>query len=326
MTENNDFVRPVDQDSDIGHIIVAPHQFIDLAQEQQLAEEFGIELLAAADKDEFRAGIPDASLVLVTPYARVEAADFAAMKRCRAVVRYGIGYDNIDVDAAREVGVPVAIVPDASSEEVAAHALAMGLALVRRIPGGHAAIANGGWAGKLAYDTPRFSELDVAVIGLGRIGRQVASYYSALGANVRGYDPFATFDGITAASLDELLEGSDLISLHVPLSAETENLVSADVLERMRPGAVLVNVSRGGLIDEHALSEALIAGRLAGAALDTFGTEPLPSDHPLRTAPNVVLTPHIAWRSNRALETLQASVVARCREALTGGALLNTVA
>lgn len=325
MSESPIATAVANKAEDLCTILIAPHQFLDVDREKRLAEEFNAELIVAADVDEFRAAIPEATLVLVTPYARVEAADFAAMRRCVAVIRYGIGYDNIDVDAARQAGIPVAIVPGASSEEVASHAFTMGLALARRIPAGQAAIANNGWAGKIAYDTPRFSELDVAVIGLGRIGRFVAEWYAGLGTRVRAYDPFVTLDGIPSAPLQELLEQSDVISLHLPLSADTRNMISADVLARMRRGAVVVNVSRGRLIDESALADALRSGQIAGAGLDTFTQEPLPADHPLRSAPNIIMTPHVAWRSNRALESLQAGVVLRCRQALTGQPLSDLV-
>ena len=313
------------QTRDIGTILVAPHQFPDLEREEALAREFGATLVCARDKDEFRAAIPEATLVLVTPYARVEAVDFRAMNRCLAVIRYGIGYDNIDVAAAREAGIPVSIVPGASSEEVASHAFTMGLSLARRIPQGQAAIASGAWAGSVGYDTPRFSELDVAVVGMGRIGAQVARWYAGLGCRTRAFDPFVAFDDVPHAPLVELLEQSDIISLHIPLSDDTRNLLGAPTLSRMRRGTVVVNVSRGGLIDESALADALHSGQIAGAGLDTFVTEPLPAEHPLRNAPNVIMTPHVAWRSNRALESLQSSVVARCRQALTGQQLSDLV-
>ncbi|MFG1952616.1 C-terminal binding protein [Micromonospora sp. NPDC048830] len=308
-----------------GVILVAPHQFPGLEREKRLAEEFGIELVAARDVQEFRARIPEAAVILLTPYAKIEARDFEAMRHCRAVVRYGIGYDNVDVDAARRARVPVSIVPGASSLEVASHALAMGIALVRRIPQGQNAIASGGWAGNLAFDAPKLDELRVAVIGMGRIGRQVALWYRALGADVRVYDPFIEVSDFPAAPLDELLVTSDIVSLHVPLSKDTASLISADVLTRMPRGAVIVNVSRGGLIDESALAEALRTGRIAGAGLDTFGQEPLPSEHPLRSAPNLILTPHMAWRSNRALDALQNGVIERARKALLGEPLLDVV-
>lgn len=326
MTAHSDIAHPTGEvQADLGLMLIAPHAFLDVDREKRLAAEFGLDVQVASDTDEFRHAIPDASLILVTPYARVEAADFAAMKRCIAVIRYGIGYDNIDVSAGREAGIPVAIVPGASSEEVASHALTLGLALSRRLPAAQSAIADHGWAGKVAYDTPRFSEMDVAVLGMGRIGRRVAEWYSALGANVRAYDPFTEFDGIPSAPLTELLEESDVISLHVPLTEDTHHMISTEVLGRMRRGAVVVNVSRGGLIDEEALAEALSSGHIAGAGLDTFSTEPLPAQHVLRSAPNVIMTPHVAWRSNRALESLQEGVVLRCRQALTGQPLSDLV-
>lgn len=308
-----------------GTFLVGPQQYPSLERERSLAEEFGLGFVVAADPAEFRDAIPRATVIMVTPYAPVEARDFEAMEGCIGVVRYGIGYDNIDVVAARGRGIPVAIVPGAASEEVASHALTMGLMLARRVPAGQAAIASGGWAGTVGMDTPRFSRLDVAVIGMGRIGRQVAQWYAALGTNVRAYDPFAAFDDVPSASLSELLENSDVVSLHLPLSDETRNLVSADVLARMRPRSVIVNVSRGGLIDEPALAAALQSGHLAGAALDTFSVEPLPADHVLRTAPNLVMTPHVAWRSDVAMDTLQEQAVLRARQVLTGEPLSDRV-
>lgn len=262
---------------------------------------------------------------MITPYARLTAADFPTMSRCRAVIRYGVGYDNIDVGAATRAGIPVSIVPGTASEEVASHAFAMGLALARRLPTGDAAIRDSRWAGTIGYDTPVLSELEVGVVGMGRIGQHVARMYSAVGAHVRAYDPFVTESFVEMADLASLLENSDVVSLHIPLSDDTSNLVSAEVLEKMRRRAVVVNVSRGGLIDEVALAAALRSGRIAGAGIDTFAREPLDEDHPLRSAPNVILTPHIAWRSNRSTGALQEGAVERVRLALTGQPLIDLV-
>lgn len=308
-----------------GTILVAPHHFPDLDREHALAGELGYELVAAADGDAFRAGLPDAEVVMVTPYARLTAEEFPVMKKCRAVIRYGMGYDNIDVQAAEAAGIPVSIVPGTASEEVASHAFAMGLALARRLPAGDAAIRDSGWAGVIGYDTPVLSQLDVGVVGLGRIGQHVARMYSAVGARVRGYDPFITDGPVELSDLKHLLENSDVVSLHLPLNDDTRNLVSADVLARMRKGAVVVNVSRGGLIDEAALAAALESGHLAGAGIDTFSQEPVAADNPLRSAPNAILTPHIAWRSNRSTGALQDGAVERARFALTGLPLIDLV-
>jgi D-3-phosphoglycerate dehydrogenase len=149
--------------------------------------------------------------------------------------------------------------------------------------------------------------------------------YSALGAQVRAYDPFVEITEVTSATLEQVLETSDVVSLHIPLSDETRGLISADVLSRMRRGAVVVNVSRGGLVDEAALADALASGQIAGAGLDTFSEEPVRDDHPLRDAPNTILTPHIAWRSNQSIGALQAGAVARVRLALTAQPLTDVV-
>ncbi|WP_181801107.1 C-terminal binding protein [Streptomyces shenzhenensis] len=310
---------------DAGTILVAPHQFPHLDRENALSEEFRLTLLAAPDQAAFSNAMADAEVVMVTPYAKVTTADFAALRRCKAVVRYGMGYDNIDVAAAAAAGIPVCIVPDASTDEVASHAFAMGLALSRRLPQGQAAIRDGAWAGRIAYDAPKLTDLRVGVVGMGRIGRIVAASWAAIGAQVRAYDPFAAFSQVPAASLTQVLEESDVVSLHLPLTAETRHLVSADVLRRMRRGAVVVNVSRGGLVDEPALAEALHSGRIAGAALDVFAQEPLPGEHLLRDAPNTILTPHIAWRSTTSLDALQDGAVARARRALAGEPLIDLV-
>lgn len=309
----------------LGTILIAPHQYPELDRERALAVEFGLELVEAKDKEEFRRAIPDAAVVMVTPYARVEAVDFDSMKHCRAVVRYGIGYDNIDVLAAADAGVPVSIVPGTASEEVGSHALAMGLALARRIPQGQSAISSNAWAGNIGYDAPKLSDLDVGVVGMGRIGQHVATWWAALGARVRAYDPFTSFAQVPSASLKEVLEDSDVVSLHLPLSDATRHIVDADVLRRMRKGVVVVNVSRGGLIDEEALAEALVSGHIAGAGLDVFTEEPLPQEHVLRSAPNVILTPHVSWRSNQSLDALREGAVLRARQALTGEPLLDVV-
>jgi D-3-phosphoglycerate dehydrogenase len=308
-----------------GTILVAPHHFPDLDREHAIADEFGYDLIAAVDTDEFRDGLPSADIVMITPYARLTAADFPRMSRCRAVIRYGIGYDNIDVEAASAAGIPVSIVPGTASEEVASHAFAMGLALARRLPAGDTAIREFGWAGIIGFDTPVLSQLEVGVVGLGRIGQHVARMYSAVGAKVKGYDPFVTDGDVPLAPLTEVLEQSDIVSLHLPLTEETRHVVSEETLRRMRRGSVIVNVSRGGLIDEIALADALISGHIAGAGIDTFAQEPLDPEHPLRSAPHTILTPHIAWRSNRSTAALQLGAVERVRLALTGQPLIDLV-
>lgn len=307
------------------HLLVAPHHFQNLDQESSLARELGIELVAATDADHFREALGAAAVVMVTPYVTLTAADIARIPLPAAIVRYGVGYDNIDIASASAAGIPVSIVPDSSSEEVASHAFAMGIALVRRLPAGDSAIREGGWAGTLAYDAPAFSALTVGVIGYGRIGRHVARLYQSIGARVHAYDPYIAVHEDIRVDVDDALTNSDIVTLHVPFSEQTRNLVSKDVLARMKPGAIIVNVSRGGLVDEAALAAALQEGRIGGAGLDTFTSEPLASDSALRAAPDALLTPHIAWRSNLSVHALQAGAVHRARLALTGGELIDVV-
>ena len=305
-----------------GTLLVAPHSFRDLNREQALADEFGLRLVQSRNADEFSEALSEAEIVLLTPYATLDAACFRRMERCRAVVRYGAGYDNVDLASAT---VPVSVVPDAYVEEVATHALALGLALLRRVPQAGHSLAAGTWAGKLAYDSPRLSELTVGVVGMGRIGRRVAQLWKALGANVIACDPAPFTAEVSSVGLAEILARSDVVTLHVPLDDTTRDLISFENLARMQMGAILVNVSRGGLVDEHALSCALREGRIGGAGLDVFVNEPLESDHVYEGLTNVLLTPHIAWRSNRSLDSLQTAAVYRAREALLGRPMPDVV-
>jgi D-3-phosphoglycerate dehydrogenase / 2-oxoglutarate reductase len=305
-----------------GTLLVSPHSFRSLEIERTLADEFGLRLVESAGPDDFKAGLRDAEIVLLTPYARLDASDFRVMARCRAVVRYGAGFDNVDLSSAT---VPVSIVPNAYVEEVASHALALGLGLLRRIPQARYAISNGTWAGGLAYDSPRLSDLTVGVVGMGRIGRLVARFWTALGADVIACDPAPHPVDAPPVSLSELLTRSDLVTLHVPLDDTTRGLISSDGLAGMRSGAILVNVSRGGLVDEAALSAALRQGRIGGAGLDVFIDEPLERGHVFEGLTNVLLTPHIAWRSNRSLDALQRAAVQRAREALLGRPMPDVV-
>jgi D-3-phosphoglycerate dehydrogenase len=308
-----------------GILLIAPHRFPDLAREQALADKFGIEMVVAADQAEFTARMADARVVMVTPYAKMTPVEFDLLRICNAVVRYGVGYDNISVEAAHKVGIPVSIIPDTASEEVASQAFAMGLSLARRIPQGQAAIAAGQWAGSIGLDTPKLSNLKVGVVGMGRIGRLVAKWWASVGAQVHAYDPMTNFTEVASAGLEQVLYESDVVSLHVPLIEETRHMISAERIARMRDRVVIVNVSRGGLIDESALAAALVSGKIAGAGLDTFAQEPLAADHPLRQAPNAILTPHVAWRSNTSLDALQEQAVERARRALTGEPLPNVL-
>jgi D-3-phosphoglycerate dehydrogenase / 2-oxoglutarate reductase len=253
------------------------------------------------------AAVADASAVLVRE-SPVTADAIAAMPRCRVIVRYGAGIDNIDLDAAARRGIYVANVPDYGVEEVSDHALALLLAVVRRIASRDRQVREGAWNVARAERMHRLAGRVLGILGYGRIGAAFHRKTSSLGfARTLVHDPGAVdlpFNAETAG-LDELIVRADVISLHLPLRPATRGIVSRDRIGRMRPGAVIINTSRGGLIDEEALAQALIEDRLGGAGIDVFAKEPPPRDHPLFSVPNVVLSDHTGWYSEESVAELQ---------------------
>jgi len=243
--------------------------------------------------------------------APVDATVLDAAPSVRIVSTVTAGTDHIDLGAARERGVWVCNVPDASTEEVAVHALAMALALVRRLPAFDREVRAGGWFSE-GRRLRRASRLTLGIVGLGRIGAELGRLAGPVFGRVIGSDP--AMDGSEAASgipllnLDRLLAEADVVSLHVPLTPSTRGLIDARRMALMRPGAVLVNVARGGLVDQDALCRALDEGRLAGAGLDVFAEEP-PPDGPLRRHEAVLLSPHVAYLSDEADRDLTAGQV-----------------
>lgn len=244
-----------------------------------------------------------ALLVLKEP---ITARVIGALKNCKVISRFGSGVDNIDVDAARAAGIEVAVVADASVEEVSTHAVAMILALVRRLPHYDRAIREGIYSAlRDGAGIRRTSAITVGLIGLGRIGAMTARKLSAFDFKIWAHDPHASDEqfvhhGVERRPFDEIIANADVISLHTPLTPETAGIIGADQLAAMKDGAILVNVSRGGLVDEEALAQALSAGKLAGAGLDAYAVEPLPADSPLRAAPSLLLSPHAAFCSQEA--------------------------
>jgi D-3-phosphoglycerate dehydrogenase / 2-oxoglutarate reductase len=277
--------------------------------------------LQAKTESEAVAGVaaadPDA---LIVQWAPVSAAVLDAAPRCRFVSRLGIGYDMIDVAAATERGVAVANTPDYCIDEVVSHTLAMALWLLRGLGRFDAAVRNAEWSATAPWPLAcRPSATTIGVVGLGRIGTRVAAQAAALGFQVVTCDPYvAAPAGTTQLTFEELLDRSDLITLHAPLNDETRRMIRAETIAMMRPGALLVNTCRGGLVDEAALAEALAAERLAGAALDVFQTEPLPAPSPLRELANVLLSPHAAWYSPASLAELPVRAARQVVDFLAG--------
>lgn len=260
------------------------------------------------------------AVALVTQYAPVTAEVLAALPACRVVARYGTGLDTVDTAAAAARGVAVVSVPDYAVTEVADHTIGLVLACTRGIVRLDRAVRAGGWDAFAAGPLRRTSALRLGVVGLGRIGAAVAARAMALGFTILGHDPrMDAPEGVTAVGLDELLATSDVVTLHAALSEATRHLIDAAALARMRSCAVLVNTSRGGLVDQDALVAALAAGHLGGAALDVTADEPPARDSPLRSLDRVVLTPHVGFYSVESLVEMKRrvaeGVVAALREA-----------
>ncbi|MEA2249383.1 MAG: hypothetical protein QOH46_3912 [Solirubrobacteraceae bacterium] len=276
--------------------------FADPAVERGFLAERGVELGVAALRtpQEIAAATAEADGIILgtTP---MNAPHVAALgERVRIIGRPGVGLDSLDLDALSQRGVAVLHCPDYCVEEVATHALALALAVLRGVPAGDA-IARDDWARWPEVGALRpVSELTVGIVGCGRIGRVVAERFLPIAGDVIAYDrhPDRLPDGVRAApSLEALLAAADLVSLHMPVTPETAGLIGAEQLSAMKPDAFLVNVSRGRLVDEEALAAALHAGALAGAALDVLVDEPPPAGAAILGAPNVLLTPHVAWYS-----------------------------
>lgn len=284
--------------------------------EHGLLAEHGLELVerpcgTEAELIEHGRGA-DALMVVAEP---VTARVIDALDGLRVITRFGAGLDNVDVAAATRAGVQVTYVPGASVEEVSDHTIAMLFALARRLPALDAAVRRGEWA--IPADLPPFRRLRgqiLGIVGVGRIGGAVARKARALGLRVVAFDPYASAGALAALEveplpLDELLASADHVTVHAPLTPETHHLIGARELALMRPTATLVNVARGGLVDQAALAEALAAGRLAGAGVDVQEREPPAPTEPLLDLPNVILTPHAAHYSVESMDELRRSAI-----------------
>lgn len=306
-------------------IVVTDYNFPDLDLEREIITAGGCQLIAHHCTTE--AELADAVALadaVITQFARVNAKVVAAMSRARAIVRYGIGVDNVDLEAARLSGIAVSNIPDYCIDEVADHTLAFMLALTRHTVTHTQDLRAGHW--RLAVPVPAMRVMrtqTVGILGFGRIGREVVRRLRAFKCRVLVHDPVVPAADIAAAGaetaeLAALLAQSDIVSLHCPSSAATRRLIRADTLAGMKPGALLVNVARGDLVDTAALVEALRSGQLAAAALDVFDPEPLPADHALRSLPNLIIAPHIASVSPTAVKALREGAAARALTAARG--------
>ncbi|HZZ83423.1 MAG TPA: phosphoglycerate dehydrogenase [Anaeromyxobacteraceae bacterium] len=249
--------------------------------------------------------------------------------RLKVVGRAGVGVDNVDLEAATRRGVVVMNTPGGSSVTVAELTVAHMLALARHVPQATASVKAGKWE-KKKFQGRELAGKTLGVVGIGNIGSVVVDRCLALKMRVVAYDPFISADaaarlGVTPVALDELWAQADVISLHVPLTEQTRNMVNAEVLRKVKPGALLVNCARGGLVDEAALAEALAGGRLGGAALDVFEKEPPPADHPLLASERFICTPHIGASTEEAQSAVAVAIAEQIAGYLSRGEVKNAV-
>lgn len=261
---------------------------------------------------------------LIVGIENIRAPLIAELSNCKVIHRMGIGVDFIDIDAATSKGIHVTNVPDANHREVATHAVAMALALTRRLKFWDTGVRAGAPVDfVVGMSIPRPDSQRAGILGLGRIGSHVARVLAAAGYEVVGYDPFvdtatAAERGVTWLPLDEVIATSNILSLHVPLTDENRHLIDSEKLAAMPKGAVIVNVSRGGLIDEDALADALEQGHVGGAGIDTFETEPLPLESRLTQFENVLLSPHAAHFSAESVGEIYAKSIDEVTRVLKG--------
>ncbi len=307
-------------------VVVTDYTFRDdLAVERAILEPLGCRVIGAhcRTEQEVVAAVHDADFV-ITQFAPVKAKAIAAMNRARLITRYGVGVDNVDLDAAHAHGIPVYNVPDFCVEEVADHTLGLILALTRQIALLSAGVKAGRWTSPPPLQSfHALRDLTSGVIGCGRIGRAVIARLRAFGTTILAHDPALSDEQITAlgcrpATLDQLFAASDLITLHCPSAPDTRHLINPHSLARMKDGVLLVNVARGALVDQEALIEGLRSGKVGGAGLDVADPEPIEVDSPLLAMDHVVITSHIASASPRASAILRHSVAETVVRAMRG--------
>ncbi len=300
-------------------VVVSDQVFPSVDVERGLLADIDAELtVASGDVDEVLAMAADADAILNT-YLPWTADSIARLEKCKVIARYGIGFDNVDLKAASDAGIVVTNVPDYSVEEVATHALALILASLRKVVTADDSVRAGTWSIDNFRPIRRLSTLTVGLLGYGRIARRIAAPLAALGAEIIAHDPYLQpgADMPPLLELETVLSRADIISLHLPLTDETRGIIGADALALMRQDAILINTSRGPLVDLDALASALRNGQLGAAGLDVFDDEPLDASR-VDGVPNLIVTPHMAYYSEEALAESQRKATTQVIKVLTG--------
>ena len=289
-------------------IVISDYAWPNIDIEKDYFKSKSIDLDVSSGKEDLIDKIKDADGLLFC-FQDIDETVLRSAKNLKAAQRYGIGVDNINIKVATELGIVVSNIPDYCIDEVSDHALSMILAINRMIVPDSKMVKLGKWNDvKKSNRVFRLSDATLGVVGFGRIGRRLANKAKVLGLNVIAYDPYINeevYDGVKIVSFDQVISSSDILSLHVPLTEETNHLISYKELEKMKENAILINVSRGGLIDENALSEYLKSGKVRGVGLDVMEDHNPSSTNPLFEYENVIVTPHTAFFSQESSEELQ---------------------
>ena len=305
-------------------VVVTDSPFPSLDPAKKALEEANAEVVQApsSSEEDIIKVAENADAILVT-YAKLNENILRSLKNCKAIGRFGIGVDNIDLKVAGELGISVNYVPDYCLDEVSDQAMAMIISMARKIPQSNKLVQSGRWEMPAVVPMYRLRGKTVGLIGFGNIPRLMTPKAQAFGFNVIAADPYAPKElfekyGVESVSMDELYERSDFISVHAPLLPETKGLVNKDAFKKMKDTAVIVNTARGPLINEKDLIEALDKNEIGGAGLDVVETEPLPKNSPLIGRDNVILAPHTAFYSVEALEELQTKAASDVARVLNG--------
>lgn len=279
--------------------------------------DFEIHQLKFRPDEEVIAAVEDADIIVVNMVKMTDAI-LSKLRKCRLLMRHGIGYDNVDVEACTRHGIPFANQPDYCTEDVAEHAIALIFACARKVPLSRQtldqSVAKAQWDFSGLFPIYRMQGQTLGIVGVGRIGSRVAQKLASFGFRILGNDPYVSDQrraelGIEWVDKETLFRESDFVTIHTLLNAETRHIVSAQTLALMKPTAWIVNTSRGGMVDSDALKSALGAGRIAGAALDVYEHEPPEKDYPFYDMTNVILTPHIGWASEEAGWQIRRNIV-----------------
>ena len=305
-------------------VVVTDSPFPSLDPAKKALEEANAEVIQApsSSEEDIIKAAENADAILVT-YAKLNENILRSLKNCKAIGRFGIGVDNIDLKVAGELGISVNYVPDYCLDEVSDQAMAMIISMARKIPQSNKLVQSGRWEMPAVVPMYRLRGKTVGLIGFGNIPRLMTPKAQAFGFNVIAADPYAPKElfekyGVESVSMDELYEKSDFISVHAPLLPETKGLVNKDAFKKMKDTAIIVNTARGPLINEKDLIEALDKNEIGGAGLDVVETEPLPENSPLIGRDNVILAPHTAFYSVEALEELQTKAASDVARVLNG--------